>query len=89
MNLTSAANGLKRRHGDPEARGLKQAQAKVGELAMRLELAEMLLEKRGRRASAQIHHRSGPLNDLRKPPSLGARRFCPLEGGGLNGRYVT
>jgi len=26
---------------------LKQAQAKVGELAMRLELAEMLLEKRG------------------------------------------
>ncbi len=45
--LESGADGLKRRHGDPEARLLKQAQAKVGELAMRLELAEMLLEKRG------------------------------------------
>lgn len=33
--------------GDPDARLLKQAQAKVGELAMKLELAEMLLEKRG------------------------------------------
>jgi hypothetical protein len=38
--------GLKAR-SDPEARALKQAQAKVGELAMRLELAEMLLGKRG------------------------------------------
>lgn len=45
--LEAAADGLKRRHGDQEARLLKQAQAKVGELAMRLELAEMLLEKRG------------------------------------------
>ena len=45
--LEAGADGLKRRHGDPEARLLKQAQAKVGELAMRLELAEMLLEKRG------------------------------------------
>src|SRR5713101_3695838 len=45
--LESGAEGLKRRHGDLEARVLKQAQAKVGELAMRLELAEMLLEKRG------------------------------------------
>ena len=45
--LETALEGLKRRHGDAEARLLKQAQAKVGELAMRLELAEMLLEKRG------------------------------------------
>ncbi len=45
--LESALDGLKRRHGDAETRLLKQAQAKVGELAMRLELAEMLLEKRG------------------------------------------
>ena len=45
--LEAGADGLKRRHGDPEARLVKQAQAKVGELAMRLELAEMLLEKRG------------------------------------------
>ena len=37
---------LKRRGGDPDERAVKQAQAKVGEL-MKLELAEMLLEKRG------------------------------------------
>ena len=45
--LEMGAEGLKKRHGDAEARLLKQAQAKVGELAMQLELAEMLLEKRG------------------------------------------
>ena len=45
--LEAGAERLKRRHGDPETRLLQQAQAKVGELAMRLELAEMLLEKRG------------------------------------------
>ena len=45
--LEGGADGLKRRHGDPETRLLKQAQAKVGDLAMRLELAEMLLEKKG------------------------------------------
>ena len=44
--LEAGMAGLKAR-GDPEARAVKQAQAKVGELAMRLELAEMLLEKRG------------------------------------------
>ena len=36
---------MRKGHGDAEARLLKQA--KVGELAMKLELAEMLLEKRG------------------------------------------
>lgn len=45
--LESGVAGLKRRGGDPEERALKQTQAKVGELTMRLELAEMLLEKRG------------------------------------------
>ena len=45
--LEGGAEGLKKRHGDGEARLLKQAQAKVGELAMKLELVEMLLEKRG------------------------------------------
>ncbi|MGH7644347.1 MAG: hypothetical protein ACREMR_02050 [Gemmatimonadales bacterium] len=45
--LEAGAEGLKKRHGDAEPRLLKQAQAKVGELAMRLELAELLLEKRG------------------------------------------
>lgn len=45
--LDSGQAGLKRRGADPEERAVKQAQAKVGELAMRLELAELLLEKRG------------------------------------------
>jgi len=47
MFLEGGMTGLRSRGGDPEARAVKQAQAKVGELAMRLELAEMLLEKRG------------------------------------------
>ena len=45
--LESGLEGLKWRHGEAEARLLKQAQAKVGELAMQLELGEMLLEKGG------------------------------------------
>ena len=45
--LEGGGEGLKKRHGESEARLLKQAQAKVGELAMKLELVEMLLEKRG------------------------------------------
>jgi hypothetical protein len=45
--LEAGGDGLKKRHGDTEPRLLKQAQAKVGELAMKLELVEMLLEKRG------------------------------------------
>ncbi len=39
--------GLRRRSGDPDERALRHTQAKVGELTMKLELAEMLLEKRG------------------------------------------
>lgn len=45
--LDAGLAGLKARHGEPEERALKQVQAKVGELTMKLELAEMLLEKRG------------------------------------------
>jgi len=45
--LEAAVAGLKKRSHDPEERALKQTQAKVGELTMRLELAELLLEKRG------------------------------------------
>ena len=45
--LDAGVMGLRRRGGDPEERALRQTQAKVGELTMRLELAEMLLEKRG------------------------------------------
>lgn len=45
--LEAGHAGLRSRHGEPEDRAVKQAHAKVGELAMKLELAEMLLEKRG------------------------------------------
>jgi ABC-type Na+ transport system ATPase subunit NatA len=44
--LEAGIAGLKARHGEPEDRALKEALAKVGELTMKLELAELLLEKR-------------------------------------------
>jgi transposase-like protein len=44
--LEQGARGLKSR-GDPEERELTLARAKIGELMMRLELAEHLLEKKG------------------------------------------
>jgi transposase len=45
--LESGARGLKTR-AEPEERDLTLARAKIGELMMRLELAEHLIEKRGR-----------------------------------------
>ena len=45
--LESGQQGLKRRGLDPEERETRRLQAKIGEMTMRLELAEMLLEKRG------------------------------------------
>lgn len=45
--LEGGMTGLKKRSADPEERAMQQTQAKVGELTMKLELAEMLLEKRG------------------------------------------
>jgi transposase len=44
--LDSGARGLKSR-AEPEERELTLARAKIGELMMRLELAEYLMEKRG------------------------------------------
>jgi len=44
--LEHGTRGLKSR-GDPEERELTLARAKIGELMMRLELAEHLIEKRG------------------------------------------
>ena len=44
--LDSGSRGLKSR-ADPEERELTLARAKIGELMMRLELAEGLIEKRG------------------------------------------
>src|SRR5229473_4198485 len=45
--LDGALAKLKRRSGESADRALQQAQAKIGELTMKLELVEMLLEKRG------------------------------------------
>ncbi len=45
--LESGSRGLRRSGRDPSERELVRSRAKVGELAMKLELAEHLLEKRG------------------------------------------
>jgi transposase len=45
--LAGAEAGLKKRGGDPLESELVRTRAKLGETLMRLELAEMLLEKRG------------------------------------------
>ena len=45
--LEGGQQGLKRRGLDPEERELRRLQAKIGDMTMRLELAEQLLEKRG------------------------------------------
>ena len=45
--LEGGGSGLKRRSGDPLERELDRTRAKLGEVMMRLELAEGLLEKRG------------------------------------------
>jgi len=44
--LETGARGLRSR-AEPEERELTLARAKIGELMMRLELAELLIEKRG------------------------------------------
>ena len=45
--LEGGQQGLKRRGLDPEERELRRLQAKIGDMTMRLEQAEHLLEKRG------------------------------------------
>lgn len=45
--LEGGQRGLKRRDLDPEQREVRRLQAKIGDMTMRLELAEALLEKRG------------------------------------------
>lgn len=42
--LDTGMHGLKRRGMDPEEREVRRLQAKIGEMTMRLELAEHLLE---------------------------------------------
>ena len=45
--LAAGREGLKARARPPEERALKDAQAKVGELTMAVEILEALLEKKG------------------------------------------
>ena len=45
--LAGGQERLRSQPGLPEARALQQAQAKIGDLTMRLEIAEMALAKRG------------------------------------------
>ena len=59
--LSGAEAGLKKRAGDPLEREITRTRAKLGETVMKLELAEMLLEKRGH---------MDDLRKLRKPDSL-------------------
>jgi transposase len=57
--LEQGRRGLKSR-SDPEERELTLARAKIGELMMRLELAEDLIEKRGFTDEWEKHKRCGP-----------------------------
>jgi transposase-like protein len=59
--LSGAEAGLKKRAGDPLEREITRTRAKLGETMMKLELAEMLLEKRGYMDDLRM---------LRKPDSL-------------------
>lgn len=57
--LQGAEVGLKKRAGDPLESELTRTRAKLGETMMRLELAEMLLEKRGYMDDLKKLRRSG------------------------------
>jgi hypothetical protein len=63
--------GLKRRGLDPEERELRRLQAKIGDMTMRLELAEHLLEKRGVRGgcaeAAEMSRRRSSILGKRYP----------------------
>jgi hypothetical protein len=54
--LAGGTQGLKTRI-DPEDRELRRVQAKLGEVMMRLELAEDLIEKKGYGAELRKHGR--------------------------------
>lgn len=59
--LEGGIEGLKRRRGGVLERELQRTRAKVGELTMRLELAQGLLEKRGFGAELKKLFRRGRL----------------------------
>ena len=63
--LEGGQQGLKRRGLDPEERELRRLQAKIGDMTMRLELAETLVEKRrvarGCAEAAEMSWRCSPI----------------------------
>ncbi len=82
--LDTGARGLKTR-AEPEERELTLARAKIGELMMRLELAEHLIEKRGSRTSGRDPGDEGH-GQSEHEPALPADDDLPgLAGGPLEG----
>jgi transposase-like protein len=59
--LEGGTNGFKRRDSPGAERELKRVQAKVGELTMKLEIVEWLLEKKGFGEELKKLKRSGEL----------------------------
>ncbi len=59
--LSGAEAGLKKRAGDPLEREITRTRAKLGETMMKLELAEMLLEKRGHMDDVRKLRKPDPL----------------------------
>src|SRR5205807_943171 len=93
--LEQGTRGLKTR-SDPEERELTLARAKIGELMMRLELAEHLIEKRGSRTSRGSTSDERPREPQHRPalpPHDGLRGLSgrPVDGlchaGGAPGRH--
>ena len=59
--LEGGTNGFKRRDSPAAARELKRVQAKVGELTMKVEIMEWLIEKKGYGEELKKLKRSGEL----------------------------
>ena len=84
--LTTGTHGLKKQ-GDPEAREVRRLQAKLGEVMMRLELAEDLLKKGGTGTSG------GGMGDERHaeshdgPAAPAHAGVCRLSGAAVDGVY--
>ena len=69
--LESGQQGLRRLGLDPEERERRRLQAKSGDMTMRLELAEHLLERKGLRGgraeAAEMSRRRSPIVGKRYP----------------------
>jgi hypothetical protein len=82
--LEQGTRGLKTR-SDPEKRELTLARAKIGELMMRLELAEHLMEKRGSRTSGRSNGDETRPEPWDRPAVSADDDLCRLPGAALDG----